>query len=90
MAREEGDSDMRARAVSVTGCAAQADRWAGAEWARGAGCGAGSTGLRARRAGRAGPRERSGLGREREERKEAAATGKLGRGKEGERGGLLA
>ena len=38
----------------------QAGRWAGAEWARGAGCGAGSTGLRARRAGRAGLRERAG------------------------------
>ena len=51
---------MWARAISVTGCAAQADWWAGAEWARGAGCGAGSTGLRARRAGRAGPCERAG------------------------------
>jgi len=58
--RGEDGAAMRARAVSVTGCAAQADRWAGAEWARGAGCGAGSTGLRARRAGRAGPCERAG------------------------------
>jgi hypothetical protein len=78
---------MRARAVSVTGCAAQADRWAGAEWARGAGCGVGSTGLRARRAGRAGPRERAGAlagGPKEMGARGVAWLGQLVRGKSGE------